>query len=113
MDVFVKFAGDYYLHGGTKEFIHPGAAYRLTPRKPDRFHCAFGLTAGTPNHFLTAGYSFRLDNVFRAKTQLRIPFEPLWVIRTLSAPGIKNFRSVLLGMLRGVTAPPIDHAEAV
>ena len=34
-------------------------------------------------------------------------------IRTLSALGIKDFRSVLLGMLRGVTAPPIDHAEAV
>jgi hypothetical protein len=36
----------------------------------------------------------------------------LWV-RILSALGIKDFRSVLLGMLRGVTAPPIDHAEAV
>ena len=40
-------------------------------------------------------------------------FEDLWVIRTLSALGIKDFRGVLLGMLRGVTAPPIDHAEAV
>ena len=37
----------------------------------------------------------------------------LWVIRTLSALGIKDFRGVLLGMLRGVTAPPIDYAEAV
>ena len=37
----------------------------------------------------------------------------VWVIRTLSALGIKDFRSVLLGRLRGVTAPPIDHAEAV
>ena len=36
----------------------------------------------------------------------------LWVTRALSALGIKDFRCVLLGMLRGVTAPPIDHAEA-
>jgi hypothetical protein len=36
----------------------------------------------------------------------------LWVIRTLSSLGIKDFRGVLLGILRGVTAPPIDHAEA-
>jgi hypothetical protein len=34
--------------------------------------------------------------------------DDLWVIRTLSALGIKDFRGVLLGMLRGVTAPPID-----
>jgi outer membrane putative beta-barrel porin/alpha-amylase len=64
-DMFVEFAGDYYLHGSTKEFIHVGVAYRVTPRNQVDFHCGFGLTAGTPNHFLAAGYSFRLDHVFR------------------------------------------------
>jgi len=32
----------------------------------------------------------------------------LWVIRTLPALGIKDFCSVLLGILHDVTAPPID-----
>jgi hypothetical protein len=41
------------------------------------------------------------------------PIRELWVIRTQSALGIKDFRSVLLGMLPDVMAPPIDHAEAV
>lgn len=66
-DAFVEFAGDYYLHGSTQEFIHFGLAYRVTPRNQFDFHCGFGLTPATPNHFFAGGYSFRFDHVFRRR----------------------------------------------
>jgi outer membrane putative beta-barrel porin/alpha-amylase len=64
-DAFVEFAGDYFVHGCTKEFIHFGMAYRITARNQLDFHLGFGLTKGTPNHFFAAGYSFRIDHLLK------------------------------------------------
>jgi hypothetical protein len=66
-DAFVEFAGDYFAHGSTKEFIHFGIAYRFTATSQLDFHFGFGLTEATPNHFFAAGYSFRVDHLFKRR----------------------------------------------
>jgi Putative MetA-pathway of phenol degradation len=66
-DAFVEFAGDYLARGSTKEFIHFGMAYRFTARSQVDFHFGFGLTEATPNHFFAAGYSFRVDHLFKRR----------------------------------------------
>lgn len=66
-DAFVEFVGDYFAHGSTKEFIHFGMAYRSTARSQLDFHFGFGLTEATPNHFFAAGYSFRVDHLFKRR----------------------------------------------
>jgi hypothetical protein len=63
-DAFVEYAGDYFAHGSTREFIHLGAAYRFSPRNQIDFHVGFGLTHGTPGSFVAGGYSFRIDHLF-------------------------------------------------
>jgi hypothetical protein len=73
-DLFVEFVGDYYLHGSTQEFLHVGAAYRLTPQNQIDFHCGFGLTAATPNHFLALAALSASTTCFRENTN-RIPLE--------------------------------------
>jgi Putative MetA-pathway of phenol degradation len=66
-DAFVEFAGDYFAHGSTKEFIHFGTAYRFTATSQLDFHFGFGLTEATPDRFFAAGYSFRVDRLLRRR----------------------------------------------
>jgi outer membrane putative beta-barrel porin/alpha-amylase len=66
-DAFVEYAGDYFSHGSTREFIHLGGAYRIGPRNQIDFHVGFGLTRGTPNYFWAGGYSFRIDGLFHRR----------------------------------------------
>jgi hypothetical protein len=62
-DVFAEYAGDYPTHAASRQQLHLGTAYRLTPHHVIDFHAGFGLTNATPQHFIAGGYSFRFDHV--------------------------------------------------
>jgi len=56
-DAFVEYAGDFPQRGGTRQQIHVGTAYKLTPRQQIDFHFAFGLTGAAPKGYVGVGYS--------------------------------------------------------
>ena len=57
-DVFVEYAGDFPEHGGSRQQIHFGTTYKITPRQQFDFHFAFGLTGAAPKGYVGIGYSF-------------------------------------------------------
>src|SRR5437016_3767489 len=63
-DVFVEYAGDYTQRGGSRQLAHFGTAYKIASTSQLDFHVGFGLSHATPNHFIAAGYSFRLDGLW-------------------------------------------------
>jgi hypothetical protein len=65
VDAFVEYAGDYLWRGASRQLLHFGAAYKITPLHQIDFHFGFGLNAATPNHFFAVGYSFRLDHLWK------------------------------------------------
>jgi hypothetical protein len=65
LDAFVEYAGDYSQRGESKQLLHFGAAYKVTPLHQVDFHFGFGLNAATPNHFFAVGYSLRLDHLWK------------------------------------------------
>lgn len=65
--VFGEYAGDFAQQGSSKQIIHFGTAYRITPRQQIDFHFGFGVSHTTPVHFLAVGYSIRLDGPIGAK----------------------------------------------
>ena len=56
-DAFVEYAGDFPEHGGTRQQIHFGTAYKITPHQQLDFHFAFGLTGSAPKGYVGVGYS--------------------------------------------------------
>jgi hypothetical protein len=62
-DAFVEYAGDYLQRGGSKQILHFGTAFKITPVHQVDFHFGFGLNSATPAHFFAIGYSFRLDHL--------------------------------------------------
>jgi len=56
-DAFVEYAGDFPQRGGTRQQIHFGTAYKITPRQQIDFHFAFGLTGTAPKGYVGVGYS--------------------------------------------------------
>jgi len=65
LDVFTEYAGDYLQRGPSRQLLHFGAAYKITPVNQIDFHFGFGLNQATPNHFFAVGYSFRLDRMWK------------------------------------------------
>jgi hypothetical protein len=65
-DWFVEYAGDFPRTGGSSQIIHCGTAFRVTPKQQIDFHFGFGLSSAAPKYFVGAGYSFQIDNLFRA-----------------------------------------------
>ena len=61
---FVEYAADVPSTGGSRQIVHFGAGYKMTPRQLLDFHFGFGLTHAAPDHFFALGYSFRLDRLF-------------------------------------------------
>jgi len=59
-DAFIEYAGDFPERGGTRQQLHFGTAYKLTPRQQIDFHFAFGLTGAAPKGYVGFGYSFLL-----------------------------------------------------
>lgn len=65
MDAFVEYAGDFAERGGPRHLLHFGAAYKLTPQQQLDLHVGVGLSSAAVDHFIGAGYSFRLQAVRR------------------------------------------------
>jgi hypothetical protein len=66
-DVFAEYGGDYTRGSDSRQLIHLGTAYRLTRRHQIDFHFGFGLSRAAPSQFIAAGYSFRIDHLFRSR----------------------------------------------
>jgi hypothetical protein len=64
LDVFAEYGGDYPQHGGAKQTIHFGTAYRINSTNQVDFHFGFGLSSSTPHQFFAVGYSFRIDRLW-------------------------------------------------
>jgi hypothetical protein len=60
-DGFVEYAGDFPERGGTRNLVHFGATWKVTPRQQVDFHAGVGLSSAAPDHFFGLGYSFRLQ----------------------------------------------------
>jgi len=65
-DAWVEYSGAFPQRGGLQNVIDFGTSYKPTPHQQLDFHCAFGLSASTPDHSIGLGYSFRLQ-AFRSK----------------------------------------------
>jgi hypothetical protein len=63
LEVFVEYAGDYPRHGGARQIIHLGGAYKVTRKQQVDLHFGVGLSPGAPKQFFAVGYSFRFDHV--------------------------------------------------
>jgi Putative MetA-pathway of phenol degradation len=63
-EAFAEYAGDFPTHTGARHVLHLGTAYKVTPVHQLDFHIGFGLNSNTPERFIAAGYSFRVDNLF-------------------------------------------------
>jgi len=57
-DAFLEYAGDFPERGGTRQILHFGSAYKLSPRQQIDFQAAAGLSKSAPNLFVGFGYSF-------------------------------------------------------
>lgn len=61
--VFVEYAGDFAQQDSSKQITHFGTAYRITPKQQIDFHLGLGVSPAAPEHFLSVGYSIRLDSL--------------------------------------------------
>jgi hypothetical protein len=57
-DAFIEYAADLPQHGGSRQLLHVGTAYKLAPHTQVDFHAAVGLTHAAPGSFIGVGYSF-------------------------------------------------------
>jgi hypothetical protein len=64
-DAFMEYAGDYAQRGGSRELLHFGSAYKLTPKNQVDFHFGYGLSQATAGKFYAVGYSVLFDNVWK------------------------------------------------
>jgi Putative MetA-pathway of phenol degradation len=58
---FGEYAGDFAQKGSSKQIMHFGTAYRITPKQQIDFHLGFRVSPAAPQHFVAVGYSIRLD----------------------------------------------------
>jgi len=59
-DAFLEYAGDFPHRGGSRQILHLGSSYKLTPRQQIDFQIAAGLSPAVPHMFVGVGYSFLL-----------------------------------------------------
>jgi hypothetical protein len=59
-DTFVEYAGDFSEKTGSRQILHIGSSYKLTPRQQVDFQFAAGLSHAAPHVFFGVGYSFLL-----------------------------------------------------
>jgi len=57
-DAFIEYAADIPQRGGSRQLLHVGTAYKLTPHHQIDFHAAVGLTQAAPRSFVGVGYSY-------------------------------------------------------
>jgi Putative MetA-pathway of phenol degradation len=56
-DTFVEYAGDFPQSGGSRQLLHMGTAYKLTPHQQLDFHVAVGISNAAPHSYVGVGYS--------------------------------------------------------
>jgi hypothetical protein len=59
-DVFTELAVDDPQRGGSRQQLHAGTTYRVTPNQQIDFHVAAGLSRAAPRNYVGVGYSFLL-----------------------------------------------------
>jgi len=57
-DAFIEYAADIPQHGGSRQLLHIGSAYKLAPQHQVDFHAGVGLTHAAPRSFIGVGYSY-------------------------------------------------------
>ena len=62
-DAFIEYAGDFPERTGSRQILHFGSAYKLSPRQQIDFQLGAGLSNAAPNVFFGVGYSFLLHVV--------------------------------------------------
>jgi hypothetical protein len=58
---FAELASDVPQRGGSRQQLHLGTTYELTPNQQLDFHFAAGLSHAAPRNYIGLGYSFRLQ----------------------------------------------------
>ena len=56
-DAFIEYAGDFPQRGGSRQLLHFGTLYKLTPHQQLDFHIAVGLSNAAPHSYVGFGYS--------------------------------------------------------
>jgi hypothetical protein len=57
-DAFLEYAVDTPQRGGSRQILHAGTAYKLTPHQQIDLHGAVGLTSAAAHSFVGVGYSY-------------------------------------------------------
>jgi hypothetical protein len=65
--LFVEYVGDFPIRGGASQLFNSGGGYRITETQQIDFHIGFGLNRNAPTYIFGAGYSFRLDGLFKSR----------------------------------------------
>jgi hypothetical protein len=63
--VFTEYVGDYPQGDGPSHLWNSGGIYHLDKTHQVDFHVAVGLNHNAPSYIVGAGYSFRIDGLFR------------------------------------------------
>jgi Putative MetA-pathway of phenol degradation len=61
-DAFIEYAGDFPQRGGSRQLLHFGTSYKLSPHRQLDFHVAVGLSDAAPHSYVGFGYSFLFLN---------------------------------------------------
>jgi Putative MetA-pathway of phenol degradation len=56
-DAFIEYGGDFPQRGGSRQILHFGTAYKLTPHQQVDVHVAVGLSDAAPKAYFGVGYS--------------------------------------------------------
>jgi hypothetical protein len=59
-DAFLEYAADFPERGGSRQLLHVGTAYKLTPHQQIDLHAAVGLSDAAPRSYVGIGYSILL-----------------------------------------------------
>jgi hypothetical protein len=66
-DAFIEYGGEYPQRGGPQNIVHAGTSFKVTSNQQVDFHCGFGLSSATVDHFIGIGYSFQLQAIHVGK----------------------------------------------
>lgn len=62
-DASAEYVGDFPERGGPRHLLHFGTLYRPRPRQQLDFQVGVGQSSAAVDHFIGAGYSFRLQPI--------------------------------------------------
>jgi hypothetical protein len=68
--LFTEYVGDYPQGTSPSQLWNSGGVYRLDKTHQVDFHVAIGLNHNAPNYIIGVGYSFRIDGLFGAVTDV-------------------------------------------